>query len=208
MNIDPHNWSPLSVDEIAALFDGISVPWWIAGGWALHLFVGRTTRAHEDIDVLVLRRDQLAVQMHLRDWSLFKTKQPHPPHLAPWPESEFLELPINDVWARSDPEDGPWRFQLMLMEAEGDRWVYRRLPTIGGSIADMGLTSDADIPYLAPEIQLLYKSATGMEKDTDDLLNVLPVLSQRQLEWLLYCLREQYPSGHPWLAHIQHARAG
>jgi hypothetical protein len=203
VNLDPHNWSPLSVDEIGAVFEGIPAPWWIAGGWALDLFVGRTTRAHEDTDVLVLRRDQLAVQKHLSDWHLFKTKQPTPPHLAPWPTGDFLEPPINDVWARSDLHDGPWRFQIMLMETEGGRWVYRRLPTIGGRIADMGLVTDAGIPYLAPEIQLLYKSGTGRQRDTDDLLNVLPKLAEDRARWLLECLRRQYPEGHDWVARIE-----
>jgi hypothetical protein len=48
---------------------------------------------------------------------------------------------------------------------------------MGGSIADMGLTPDAGIPYLAPEIQLVYKSGTGLKKDTDDLVSVSPTLS-------------------------------
>lgn len=52
MNLDPHNWSPLSAEEVASVLEGMPAPWWIAGGWALDLFVGRTTRAHEDMDVL------------------------------------------------------------------------------------------------------------------------------------------------------------
>jgi hypothetical protein len=202
VNLDPHNWSPLSIEELAKVFEGMPTPWWLAGGWALDLFVGTTTRAHEDIDVLILRRDQLAVQKYVSDWQLFKTKQPTPPHLAPWLPGEFLDPPINDIWARCELNDGPWRFQLMLMEAEGGRWVYRRVPTIGGSIDDMGLTSDAGIPYLAPEIQLLYKSGSGLKKDTDDLVSVLPVLPRQRTEWLLRCLQEQYPKGHEWIEKI------
>ncbi len=90
--------------------------------------------------------------------------------------------PINDIWARSDLHDGPWRFQLMLMEADSGRWVYRRLPNIGGRIADMGLVTDAGIPYLAPEIQLLYKSGTGKKKDTDNLASALPLLPRCRAE--------------------------
>jgi len=199
VNFDPHNWSPLSVDEVATIFEGIAAPWWIAGGRALDLFVGRTTRAHEDTDVLILRRDQLAVQKHLSDWQLFKTKQPTPLHLAPWPTGEFLDPPINDVWARRDLHDGPWRFQLMLMEAEDEDWVYRRLRSIRGKIAQMGLRTDTGIPYLAPEIQLLHKSGTGQQKDLDDLAAVLSVLPRRRAGWLLRCLKEQYPQGHEWI---------
>ena len=205
MSLDPLNWSPLSVEEVAQVFAGMAVPWWVAGGWALDLFVGHTTRAHEDIDVVILRRDQLVVQRHLAAWQLFKTKQPIPPHLAPWPSGEFLEPPINDIWARHHLYEGPWRFQLMLMEAEGDRWIYGRSPSIGGKIGDLGLVSDAGIPYLAPEVQLLYKSSTGRQKDLDDLLSVLPMLTRPQAEWLRRGLQAQYPTGHPWIEQIRHA---
>jgi hypothetical protein len=201
MDLDPHNWDPLSVDEVVALFRDLPAPWWIAGGWALDLFLGRTTRPHEDTDVVILRRDQLVVQEYFRrQWRLFKTHQPRWPHLAPWPAGEFLDLPVSDIWARRELDRGPWRFQLMLTEEEGDRWVYRRLRTIGGEIAGLGLTTDAGVPYLAPEIQLLYKSRTGRARDALDFRNVLPHLPTARGEWLLDGLRRQYPEGHAWMA--------
>ena len=205
MNLDPRNWSPLSVAELATAFAGMPVPWWIAGGVALDLFLGHTTRPHEDIDVQILRRDQSIVQGHLQhDWRLFKTKQPDPPHLAPWPSGEFLDSPINDVWARSELHDGPWRFQLMLMEAEGAEWVYRRLPSIRGRIAEMGLLTDMGVPYLRPEIQLLYKGRHDVRpKDTQDLQRLLPRLAREKAAWLLDCLRAQYPEGHEWIGLIE-----
>ena len=203
MNLDPQNWSPLSVSELAQVFAGLAVPWWIAGGWALDLFVGRTTRLHEDSDVAILRRDQLAVQSYLSDWQLFKTKQPIPPHLAPWPSGEFLDPSIHDIWARRNLHEGSWRFQLMLMEADGDCWIYRRLPSISGKITDLGLSTDSGIPYLAPEVQLLYKSKTGRPKDLADFLTVLPMLTRSRAEWLRRSLEAQYPAGHSWVAHIR-----
>ncbi len=176
MNLDPKHWAPISIPEAVALMQGLAIPWWIAGGWALDLFLGRTTRAHEDTDILILRRDQLALHPHLRDWVLFKTQQPAWPHLAPWPAGEFLEARINDLWVRDRLEDGPWRFEFMLMDAEGEEWIYRRLPSIRGPLAEIGLLTPDGIPYLAPEIQLLYKSGSLREKDTADLLRVLPHL--------------------------------
>jgi Aminoglycoside-2''-adenylyltransferase len=47
-------WNP---DKAATCFAALHVPWWIAGGWAIDLFLGRQTREHEDLDVLILRRD-------------------------------------------------------------------------------------------------------------------------------------------------------
>ncbi len=61
-------WSPLSVAEIGELFEGVAIPWWIAGGLAIDLFVGHMTRPHHDADVEVLRRDQSMVPAILDGW--------------------------------------------------------------------------------------------------------------------------------------------
>lgn len=119
MTLDPYNWCPLSVDEVARVFQDIPIPWWIAGGAALDLFLGHTTGHREDIDVLILRRDQLVAQQHLSGWKFFRTQVSDPPHLAPWSHGVFLEPPVNSVWVRSE-DDGPWRFEIMLMEAAGE----------------------------------------------------------------------------------------
>ena len=203
MGTSAHNWSPLSVDAVAGVFAPVSAPWWIAGGWALDLFLGTTTREHEDIDVLVLRRDQLVVQAHLcADWELFKTKQPTPSRLAPWPRGEFLHRPIDDIWVRR-PGASAWSFQIMLTDAEGDEWVYKRLPTIGGPIAEMGLMTSEGIPYLAPEIQLLHSARSALQKNRDDFERVLPTLSAKQANWLLKCLQAEYSEGHAYIGRIE-----
>jgi GrpB-like predicted nucleotidyltransferase (UPF0157 family) len=191
------NHCPLTVDEVVAVFRPMPVPWWIAGGVGLDLFLGEATRSHDDIDVLILRRDQLVVQEHLSDWQPFRTKAPEPPHLAPWEKGQYLEPPVNSIWVRSE-DGGPWRFEIMLMEAAGDEWVYRRERSIRGKIGEMGLLTADGVSYLAPEIQLLYKSSTGRRKDADDLAVVLPRLSRQRAQWLLDCLRVQYPDGHGW----------
>lgn len=41
--------------------DGSGLAHWFFGGWAVDLWVGRLTRAHDDIDVLVWRRDESRV---------------------------------------------------------------------------------------------------------------------------------------------------
>ncbi|WP_197205616.1 nucleotidyltransferase domain-containing protein [Cytobacillus firmus] len=50
-------WKPLSVTEIQMIFNKIPIRWWIAGGWALDLFLEKTTRVHSDIDTVILRCD-------------------------------------------------------------------------------------------------------------------------------------------------------
>jgi hypothetical protein len=43
-------------------------------------------------------------------------------------------------------------------EAEGDRWVSRRCPTITRPLSSLGWLYDGAMPVLAPEIQLFYKA--------------------------------------------------
>ena len=51
MSLGP--WEPLTPPAVARKFDGVTAPWWIAGGYAIELFVGKPLRTHGDIDVLL-----------------------------------------------------------------------------------------------------------------------------------------------------------
>ncbi|MDP6778940.1 MAG: hypothetical protein QGI83_19460, partial [Candidatus Latescibacteria bacterium] len=74
---DIHNWDPMSVEDVADLMSDIDLPWWIAGGWAIDLFLERQTRDHGDTDILIRREDQLDVQAYLsrKGLLLYKTQQ-------------------------------------------------------------------------------------------------------------------------------------
>ena len=47
---DPR-WDPWRPADVTQRLAGVSVPWHAAGGWAIDLFLGRTTRAHGDAAV-------------------------------------------------------------------------------------------------------------------------------------------------------------
>jgi hypothetical protein len=57
---------PAKPAEVAQIFSRSQARWWIAGGYAIELAVGRPVREHTDIDVLLLRPDQLAVLPSIR----------------------------------------------------------------------------------------------------------------------------------------------
>jgi len=67
-------WQPWQPEEVAKFFSTLTVPWWIAGGWALDLFLGVQTREHEDIDILFLRRDQHEIRAQLQGCGMFKKR--------------------------------------------------------------------------------------------------------------------------------------
>ena len=72
-------WEPAGLPEVASIFGRGQAPWWIAGGYAIDLAVGRAVRGHADIDVLVLRRDQLMVQRVLAGWQCQAADPPGKP---------------------------------------------------------------------------------------------------------------------------------
>ncbi|WP_410612479.1 nucleotidyltransferase domain-containing protein [Amycolatopsis sp. lyj-109] len=166
----------------------------MAGGYAIELAVGRPLREHGDIDVLVLRRDHLAVQEALRGWEWWAADPPGV--LRPWRPQEVLPAGVQDIWCRP-AHDKPWQIQVMLDESSGQEWVSRRNLRLRRPIAALGHTSADGIPYLAPEIQLFYKAEDPRPKDEHDFTDALTVLGSRQRDWLRVALADTYRN-HPW----------
>ena len=195
------SWQPY---EVPQFFSELTIPWWIAGGWALDLFLGEQTREHEDIDVLFLRQDQHAIRTLLQGWDV---QEAHP-EMQPtsWPFREWklgTSLPpeVHDIWCRPKSTT-PWALQFMVIDTQENQWLFRRNAQIKGPLATMGHMTDDGIPYLAPEIQLLYKAKALRPKDEADFANVLPHLDQRSCRWLFQTLTIEHPH-HPWLSQLK-----
>lgn len=60
----------------AGALEGADLEHWFFGGWAVDLWVGRMTRPHDDIDVLVWRRDEARVHDALRTAGWLHTPAP------------------------------------------------------------------------------------------------------------------------------------
>jgi aminoglycoside-2''-adenylyltransferase len=189
------SWEPATPDEVAELFSA-HAPWWLAGGYAIELAVGHAFREHGDIDVLLLRRDQLAAQWVLAGWEWWAADPPGA--LRPWLPGEVLGTEVHDIWCRPGP-DQPWRIQVMLDESDGDDWVSHRNPGIRRPVAEIGQTGP--IPHLKPEIQLFYKAKNHRPKDDLDFATTLPLLHQHQRTWLSKAITGTY-GPHPWLGAI------
>ncbi|MGP4019578.1 nucleotidyltransferase domain-containing protein [Saccharopolyspora sp. 5N708] len=189
------SWEPDTPAEVRRLLGGLSAPWWLAGGYAIELALGRPLRHHDDIDVLVLRRDQLAVQRALSGWDCWAADPPGV--LRPWQPGERLPVGVHDIWCRPGP-DRSWRIQVMLDESCGAEWVSRRNADLRRPITALGRTNRDGIPYLAPEVQLFYKAKAPRAKDEVDFDAVLPELDARQRGWLADAISTTY-GPHPWL---------
>ena len=191
-------WEPLSVEAVTDLLRGMDARWWIAGGWALDLHLGRQTRPHHDIDVLVLRGDLPGVRERLRGWDLHAADPPGAGMLRRWAQDEPLPAALHDIWCRPTPTS-PWVLQLMVDETDGADWLYRRDSRIRRPVAGLhGPASTPERPVLAPEVQLLGKSRTPRPKDVEDFSTVVGVLEDDRRDWLRRALSTVSP-GHAWL---------
>jgi hypothetical protein len=75
------------VHAIASLLSSLAVPWWITGGWAIDLAVGRVTRNHTDVDIMMLERDEHALRALTGvDIQLIADGEP----VGPWPAGRRL----------------------------------------------------------------------------------------------------------------------
>jgi len=178
------------------------VPWWIAGGWALDLYAGKQSRAHRDLDVGVLRRDVLAVLAALPSWEFFAAKNGV---LARLTSDQEPRTDVYSLWCR--PADATeWTLELMLDESDAGRWVYRRESRIQRPLEVTVRRDPQGIPYLAPEVQLLYKSARARPQDEADFAHVAPQLDLAACEWLRDALAISEP-GHRWLSALDARRS-
>ncbi|MFQ5553235.1 MAG: nucleotidyltransferase domain-containing protein [Thermoplasmata archaeon] len=177
--------------------------WYVAGGWAIDLAVGRVTRPHADVEIAILRRDQEAIRSHLTDWEFYLAVPGKRGIREPWEEGSRLELPIHEVYAASP--DGT-ELEILLNESTGGVWRFRRMMEIARPLSKMGRLSTIGLPYLAPEIVLLYKAKEPRAIDEEDFRVARPLLAEEAGEWLRISIDACYPDHH-WLAsfdeHVQ-----
>lgn len=186
-------------EAVRSLMQWYNRPWYIAGGWAIDLFLNRRTREHEDVEVATLRDDQRELRTHLTGWQ-FSKALPGKGGLQTWEEGEWLELPVHEIHARREGGE-PSSLEILLNESEGDVWRYRRNPAVTRYLADIGMTSSHGIPFLRPEIVLLYKAKRPRARDEEDFSNVLESLATEARGWLRRAVELCHP-GHAWLREL------
>ena len=161
---------------------------------------GRETRPHDDIEIAIARGDLAAVLAVCPDLV---------PHAAGSgkvvPLTSIAELlpEFHQVWML-DPAACCWRFDILLEPSTPETYVYRRDPSITLPRADSIMTATGGIPFLAPEIVLLFKAKALRPKDQTDFGAALLRLTAKQRTWLIAALTKTHP-GHPWLAALNFA---
>lgn len=164
-------WAPLTVADVAARFADAPLRWWITGGHALELHVGRSWRDHADIDVGIVRRDAPELRGVLPGWDIHLAAAGR---LHPWDGRPLSPDPAdheNNLWCRPSPVE-PWAIDVTVSEGDATHWIYRRDPSRRVPWAEAVLRTADGVPYLAPELQLLFKSVDPRPKDLIDAAEV------------------------------------
>jgi len=164
------------------------------------LHLGGRTRSHADLDIGCFRNDLAVLRRDLGDWEFYAAIPGTLKRLGP---EERPPAEANSLWCHSTGTE-EWWLEILLDERDGPDWVFRRCRRVKWPTATLALRSPGRMPYLRPEIQLLYKAKASRAKDDADFERLLPALSGKQLSWLGSAL-ETWEPGHRWIPRLRRA---
>lgn len=181
-------WTPAQVAERLA---GTSACWYVVAGWALDLLIGGLGRAHGDLEIGVPRArfDEIADAFPDFEWDVVGNGQA-------WPFPEEADT-MHQTWLR-EPATGHYRLDVFREPHRGDQWICRRDASITMPYGELILHTDDGIPYVIPEVVLLFKAKQRRPKDEADFLRALPMMDRSRRARLSRWLARVHP-GHPWL---------
>jgi hypothetical protein len=104
------------------------------------------------------------------------------------------------TWLR-DPATGNYLLDVFREPHDGDTWVCRRDETIRLPYSEIIHRTPDGVPYLAPELVLLFKAKHARPKDEADFDATIPHMTPAQRTTLAGLLARAHP-GHRWLANL------
>lgn len=210
------------LSETARLLADAPFSWAVCGGFALDLFLGRETRTHGDIDLCAREadRDSIVPFMQGQGWQVYEFRGMGKMRLldaAPFSEpgrNLLCVLPGCSLveFFPSDEEGLLWHkfhhsgirelnyLEFLFTPCTDEGFIFSANPPILLPMDKAFLKSPEGIPFLAPELALLYKASRPQEPNAaEDFRAVFPALGEEQRRWFASCLRKLYPEEHPWL---------
>ena len=197
MHPDIEAWDAWHPRVAAQRLADVRFPWYVAAGWALDLFRGARSREHGDLEIAVPEALFETVPQRLPELDFYVPQGAG--RLAPMTE-ENLHDDSHQTWGY-DRAAGAWRIDVFREPHDGETWICRRDESIRRPYADIIARTADGIPYLCPEVVLLFKAKGTRPKDQADFENALPRLTDAQRMWLVHALQTLHP-GHAWLARL------
>ncbi|WP_330334323.1 hypothetical protein OHS33_34315 [Streptomyces sp. NBC_00536] len=186
-------WTPT---EVATRLNGLSTPWYVAGGWAIDLFVGEHTREHSDLEIAVPAARFPEIRSRFPEFTFDVVASDHVWELTP----EVSDL-AHQTWLR-DPATGNYLVDVFREPHDGPTWICRRDPSIRLPYTEVIRRTPDGIPYLAPELALLFKAKAVRPKDQQDFAAALPLMDAASRRTLATYLTRVHPE-HSWLTALR-----
>ena len=175
--------------KVKERMDKFGFPWFIAGDWAIDLFLGRETRDHGDIEIGIYRKNQMQLcRFFAKSKKSFVDNRNYTGKRErhEWTK-EYLRPPIHELYI----DLGGLELEVQLNERDDHNWIYRRDP---GIILEEGraiLFNELDIPYLCPQIVCLCKTRRMGDMDRADIALALGRMDEGQKKWLFESLKDR-----------------
>ncbi|MFI1683146.1 nucleotidyltransferase domain-containing protein [Streptomyces sp. NPDC020607] len=186
-------WTP---DEVAQRLAGVTAPWCIAAGWALDLFRGTQMREHGDIEIAVPAAEFPEVRSRFPGYAFDAVSSGRIWENA----TPDVLASTHQTWLR-EPATGDYLLDVFREPHDGRTWICRHDETIRLPYSKIIHRTPDGLPYLAPELVLLFKAKHARPKDQQDFDATLPHMTSAQRTALAESLTRVYP-GHRWLGSL------
>jgi hypothetical protein len=174
--------------KVKTIMNKFGFSWFIAGGWAIDLFLGQETRIHEDIEIGIYRKHQIKIYHYFEKKKKFyiNNKSLIGKHVETEWNGEYLRLPIHEIYIDFDD----FKLEILLNERDEENWIYRRNDKIRLNAKSIIQYTNDRIPYLCPEVVLLYKTKELREKDIEDISKASKKMNESQISWLIDSIKD------------------
>lgn len=198
----------------------------IGGGQAIDLFLGYESRVHGDIDVVAFWPERDKIIQFMQSWGFHVYEM-----LGGGRVHRITDLsrqmrvkrniccfqegcPLVKVYPPDADDCGWFEFfhigqtrldfvEFLFNDQSATHFEYARNRAIQRELDKAILYADG-VPYLAPELCLLYKSTdTEREGYRQDFELAYRAMNEDQQAWLQAALSRVYPQGHKWLSSMQ-----
>lgn len=194
----------------------------VCGGFAIDLFLGYESRKHGDIDILAYWKDRNAIieYMQSKGYEVFEMLGGGKCHRITDINNQMFQkrnifcskdnCELVQLWETSEEDIlfidfkhiGQTKLNFMeflFNDKSATDFLYARNHDVKRSLDKAVLFADG-IPYLAPEICLLYKSTDiTREGYQHDYEKAFGKMSEDQRDWLNRALNTMFPDGHKWI---------
>ncbi|WP_167954790.1 nucleotidyltransferase domain-containing protein [Anaerosporobacter faecicola] len=210
------------VQEVVELLEEQEFEYAVCGGQAIDLFLGYESRKHGDIDILAYWKDRnnIITYMNSRGFQVYEMLGGGYAHKITDIKEQYLVkrnifcctddcelvhlMPTEkkDIYGIEFDHVGETKLnfvEFLFNDKEEGNFLYARNKEIKRELGK-AILWDKKVPYLAPEMLLLYKSTDpnreGYQQDYDLAYGKM---DQEQKAWLNNALTILYPQGHIWL---------